>query len=239
VALIFHGSEVRRPGPHAQRYPWSPFADPRHTAATERLVRATDTVHRLLAEFDGPVFVSTLDLLDDVPRATWLPVVVGRDAFRPAPPVLERPRPVFVHAPSSPMLKGSDVVDRVLRDLDSEGVLEYRRLDGVPSAFVGDFLREADVVVDQVVLGNPGVLAAEAMAAGRVVVAHLSDEVRARFPRPVPVVEATPGSLTEVAREICAARERYAETAAEGPAFAADLHSGRRSAQVLETLLAG
>jgi len=238
VALLFHGSEVRRPAAHALRYAASPFADPAHAEATARLVAATDRVHGLLADYEGRVFVSTPDLLDDLPQATWLPVVVGRDAFRPGPPVLERARPVVVHAPSSPMLKGSALIDRVLGELAREGVLEYRRLDGIPSAFVGDFLREADVVVDQVVLGNPGVLAAEAMAAGRLVIAHLSAAVRERFPVEIPVVEATPDLLEDVLRAVCADRTHFRSVAAAGPAFTAAVHSGERSAQVLADFLA-
>jgi hypothetical protein len=235
--VLLHGSETRRPAPHAERYAWSPFGRSENATQTSRLVKATDTVHALLERWDGPVFVSTLDLLDDVPGATWLPVVVGPDLFRPAPPPLQRERPVVVHAPSSPLLKGTGFVEPVLRRLDAEGVIDYRPLAVVPAAFVGDLLRDADVVVDQVVLGNPGVLAAQAMAAGRVVVAHLAEPVRERFPLPVPVAEATPADLEDVLRAVCADRERYAAQAATGVAFARELHDGRRSAAVLAGLV--
>jgi hypothetical protein len=93
------------------------------------------------------------------------------------------------------------------------------------------------VVVDQVVLGNPGVLAAQAMAAGRVVVAHLPQLVRERFPLPVPVVEATPADLEAVLRNVCADRARYSEQAASGIEFARTLHDGRRSAAVMAGLM--
>jgi hypothetical protein len=237
AAVLLHGSEARRPGPHAQRYPVSPFGRPEYAADADRLTTATGTVHELLARWDGPVFVSTLDLLDDVPDATWLPVVVGPDLFRAAPDVLVRARPVVVHAPSSPMLKGSEWVDPLLERLDAEGLVEYRRMSDLAAAFVGDFIREADVIVDQVVLGNPGVLAAQAMAAGRVVVAHLLPHVRERFPLAPPVVEATPADLEAVIRDIVADRERYRQLAADAAAFARELHDGRRSAAVLAGFL--
>ncbi len=238
VALLFHGSEVRRPAPHAEAYDWSPFRDPRHAGPTARMAGITERVHALIEGFDGPVFVSTPDLLDDLPGATWLPVVVGPDFFRPAPPALTGPRPVVVHAPSSPLLKGTAVIDPVLEALDAEGLIEYRRLSTVPSAFVGDFIREADVVADQIVLGNPGVLAAEALAAGRLVVAHVAEHVRARCPLPLPVVEATPPTFEAVMRQICADREAYHETARQGSEFAAQVHSGGLSAGVLGRFLA-
>jgi hypothetical protein len=237
VGLVFHGSEVRRPDRHADEYEFSPFRDPAMAAATARLVEATRRVHKLAADFDGPVFVSTLDLLDDVPAATWLPVVVGGDCFRPAPLALRRRRPVVVHAPSSPFLKGTATIDRVLARLDQEGLIEYRRLDAVPSAFVGDFIREADVVVDQIVLGNPGVLATESLAAGRLVVAHVAEHVRRRFPSPPPIVEATPATIEDVLRSVCREPDAFRDTAGQGPDFAERVHSGRLSAAVLEEFL--
>ena len=188
-------------------------------------------------DLGGPVFVSTLDLLDDLPSATWLPVVVGADSFRPAPPVLRRRRPVVVHVPSNPFLKGTSVIEPVLRRMHSQGVVEYRRLDNMPSAFVGDFIREADVVVDQIVLGNPGVLAAEAMASGRLVLAHIAPHVRARFPVAPPVVEATPDTFESVLRAVARDPQAYRETAELGPLFAERLHSGALSAQVLADFL--
>ncbi len=237
VALVFHGSEIRRPGRHAAEYDWSPFRNKRHQAATARAKAITDRVHALLADFTGPVFVSTPDLLDELPNATWLPIVVERDFYRPAPPVLTRPRPVVVHAPSSPLLKGTAVIDEVLERLDAEGLVEYRRLSEVPSAFVGDFIREADVLADQIVLGNPGVMAAEALAAGRLVVAHVAEKVRARCPLPLPVVEATPPTFEAVMRDISAHPESYQPLAAQGPVFADTVHSGALAAQVLRTFL--
>ena len=106
--------------------------------------------------------MSTPDLLDHVPGAVWLPGVVGPASFLPTAPALTGRRPVVAHAPSSSWLKGSEWVDPVLQRMDKEGLLTYRRLQNLPPIMVPSLLREVDVVVDQVVLGNPGVLAAQA-----------------------------------------------------------------------------
>jgi len=108
-------------------------------------------------------------------------------------------------------------------------------VQGVPSIFMADLIREVDVVVDQVVLGNPGVLAAETMAAGRLAVAHLPDHIRARYP--APIVEANRFTLEAVIREIAAERSRYAEIARAGSAFTKEFHDGAKSAGVLHQFL--
>ena len=90
VGLVMHGSETRDPRRHRAREEFSPFADPRDPL-TKKLQAKVDLLLPKVAEFaaaGGPVFVSTPDQLDDLPWATWLPVVV--DPVRTAP---RRPGP--------------------------------------------------------------------------------------------------------------------------------------------------
>ncbi|MGO0576768.1 hypothetical protein [Ornithinimicrobium panacihumi] len=244
--VLWHGSEIRDLREHAARYPHSPFAAEWDDYFT-LLQSIVDANRARLADVDGPVLVSTPDLLDVLPGATWLPLVVDVERFATAAgqahPALGGERPVVLHAPSNPRLKGTAVVEEVLTRLDGEGVVEYRRLSGVPHDQMAGFVADADVVVDQIVLGNPGVLVAESWAAGRLVVAHLSDEVRRRMQEAdpegadVPVVEADPTSLEEVVREIAAHPESFRGTAESGVGWARRNHDGRRSAAVLDEAL--
>jgi len=237
VALLFHGSELRRPRDHTRLTPWSPFYQAQTQVLTASLERKTELVHAVLADFDGPVLVSTPDLLDYLPRAVWVPVVVGAASFVRTPPALTGRRPVVAHAPSSSWLKGSEWVDPVLQRMEREGLLTYRRLENVPPIMVPSLLREVDVVVDQVVMGNPGVLAAQAMAAGRLVLSHLPDPVRRRFADPPPVVETTPATLEQVLLSVIENPEHYSQIAARGVEFARKYHDGRMSARVLTAAL--
>ena len=237
VALLFHGSEVRRPRENARLTSWSPFYRQETRALTAALERKTEMVHEALAGFDGPVLVSTPDLLDHVPAAVWMPIVVGPASFLPTSPALTGRRPIVAHAPSSGWLKGSEWVDPVLQRMDREGLLTYRRLQNLPPSMVPSLLREVDVVVDQVVLGNPGVLAAQAMAAGRLVLAHLPERVRRRFPDPPPVVEATPATIESVLLSVIENPEHYSQIAARGVGFAHKYHDSRMSARILTEAL--
>ena len=237
VALLFHGSEVRRPRDHARFTPWSPFYRAQTQVLTANLERTTERVHEALADFDGPVLVSTPDLLDHVPGAVWLPAVVGPSSFLTTAPALTGRRLVVAHAPSSSWLKGSEWVDPVLQRMDKAGLLTYRRLQNLPPIMMPSMLREVDVLVDQVNLGNPGVLAAQAMAAGRLVLAHLTEPVRRRFPEPPPVVETTPANIEQVLLSVIENPEHYGAIAARGVGFARAYHDGRMSAHVLTEAL--
>ncbi|NHC15475.1 hypothetical protein [Motilibacter deserti] len=237
VGVVCHGSEIRDPRLHGRLYEHAPFGD--EFDDVPRLQEVADRNARILNGFAGPVFVSTPDLLDSLPHAVWLPVTVLEPDFAPGSAVLERDVPVVLHAPSSPRWKGTSAIEPVLARLVAEGLVDYRRLDAVPPAQLPALLREADVVIDHVVVGNYGVLACQALAAGRVVVGHVSDRVRRRVPLPVPIVEATPPTLEAVLRSLLADRAAARAAAAEGPGFVRALHDGRLAASVLRPWLSG
>lgn len=235
VAVVCHGSDIRRPLWHRQTYPFSPFTD--GWEQLDALVARTARNGSILRALTVPVFVSTPDLLDDVPFAQWLPVVVGQGDFDAAPEPLRRRAPVVMHLPSSARFKGTDVIDGVGERLAAEGLIDYRSLRDVPAGDVPARLREADVVVDHLVIGNYGVLACQAMAAGRVTVGHVHDRVRRRVPRELPIIEANPDTIEAVLRGVLDDRGRARAVAAKGSGFVRELHDGRVSARVLASFL--
>jgi glycosyltransferase involved in cell wall biosynthesis len=92
-------------------------------------------------------------------------------------------------------------------------------------------------VLDSFRTGNYGVAACEGLAAGRIVVAHISEEVRRRTREltgeELPIVEATPESLAEVLLGIVEDPTRALGIAAAGPEFVRRFHGGSRSGAVL------
>jgi len=240
VGLVLHGSEARDPRRHRARTEFSPFADPRDPL-TKKLQARVDAllpqVQAFAAQGRGPVFVSTPDQLDDVPMASWLPVVIDVTRWTPAQDTLTRPVPLFVHAPSNPQLKGTAVVESVLAPLAERGVIEFRLVTGLPPEEAARLIGAADVVVDQLRLGLYGVLGCEAMARGRLVLGQLGDALRARVDRPVPIVEVTPRSLAETVERVLDDRDWAREEAGKGPGFVAAVHDGRRSAAALARFL--
>lgn len=242
VGLIFHGSDVRDPDWHMSVEPRSHYAD--DPAYAERFRRVSRRSRQLIEDLDPPVFVSTLGMLDEVPGATWLPVVVDPSLWERA----ERPfessgaeppdRPLrVVHVPSDSHIKGTPLIEGVLDDLSTKGVIQYRAAVGVPHAEMPGVYGEADVVLDSFRAGGYGVAACEAMAAGRLVVAHIAPRTRDRVPlytgESLPIVEATVDTLGDVLVDIARRRGHYREIAARGPGFVHRNHNGTRSGEIL------
>jgi len=240
VGLVFHGSELRDPRRHAAEHRWSPFRD----TSDEWVQRVQATVDMLRPDveaFAGPCLVSTPDLVGDLEGSTWLPVVVDCEVWTPRPQRSERDVPLVLHTPSRAAIKGSAFVDEALAPLVAEGLLEYRRIEGVPPDQMPVVLGEADIVLDQFAIGSYGVLACQAMATGTAVIGHVSPEVRTAVEQAtgqsVPIVEATPDSLQEVMRLLLAERGMCRAAAQAGPAFVRSVHDGSRSARILAEVM--
>lgn len=237
VALLFHGSDLRDPDRHLADEPLSYFSV---DASFADEMRARTTRSRALVEHTrAPVFVSTPDLLSEIPDASWLPVVVDVEAWSrgTTAPLSGNSKPVVVHVPSSSSIKGTSLIDPILRRLHAEGVIQYRSVSGVPHAEVRELVRLSDIVVDQVRGGPYGVAACEAMAAGRIVVSHVAETVRERVVtlsgHTLPVVEAVPDTLEEVLRNVLAHPQRAQGIAERGTDFVRHWHDGRVSGSVL------
>ncbi|MGO1770210.1 MAG: hypothetical protein ACTHZX_09675 [Microbacterium sp.] len=237
AGLLIHGTEMRDPQQHLNMYEASPFRD--HARDFPRLAEHVAQTRNVIDESGLRTFVTTPDMLDFVPGATLVPVVVDVDAHTAAAetPALTRQRPVVLHAPSNPALKGTATIEPVLEALEAAGRIRYKRVQSVPNSAMPSLIGKADVVVDQIALGNVGVLAAEAMAAGRLVVAHVHERVRLRTGGNLPVVDATPTTFSAVMREILDDRDRFTDIAAAGPSWARSHHDGRASAGALAPFL--
>ena len=240
--MVAYGSELRLPSRHRASSPHSPFHDRSWTAQDQMEIVATRTAE-LLARANAPVFVATPDMLLDWPAATWLPIIVDTEKWVVGPPPLERERPIVVHAPTNAVLKGSDRIEPTMQRMHDAGLIEYRRVQGIAAADMPAFYGSADIVLDQFLLGNYATAAIESLSTGRLVIAHVDEQVRAHVlassGREVPVVEATTDTLESVITGILADRPRFRRIAAIGPDFVRGLHDGSATAGILGTFLHG
>ncbi len=124
-----------------------------------------------------------------------------------------RARPKILHAPSREDVKGTSHVVAAVEALRAEGLeLEFRLLKGVPRAEVLAALRDADILVDELWLHGPGVLSAEAMSLGTLVLTRTMGGA--------PVVPVTVDTLKDRLREAVLDVERRVALAREARAWA-------------------
>lgn len=236
VAYLGHGTDVRLPSRHIAGNALSYYDDPALYLPRAEQLAARNIA--LVSDSGRPVFVSTPDLLVDLPQAIWCPVAVDPARWT-APDRAEREpgAPLRVaHAPSVAAYKGTQLIMPTLERLRDEGVIEFDLIQGVPSHDMPARFAQADVLLDQFRAGAYGVAACEALAAGCLVAGQVSDQVRTVVQRDtgheLPIIEATPDSLEATLREL-ASRNDLAARRTAGINFIREVHDGRRAARAL------
>ncbi|MEO5580553.1 MAG: glycosyltransferase [Gemmatimonadaceae bacterium] len=163
VATFLMGSDVRDYDVFATQYGVSRWKVP-----SDRLTPVfADKLHTLRThERFGDAIFSVPDQMGLALRPyhhLQIPLLMNRFQFH----VPNRAVPLVVHAPSSPQVKGTDVIEDALATLRAEGVaFEFLSLCELPHRDLLDVLSNADVVVDELILHGPGWLSFEAMASG-------------------------------------------------------------------------
>ncbi len=162
-------------------------------------------------------------------RAAFLPYAsVDPREWTPAAEPANGP-PLIVHAPSDPRVKGTDHVVAAVERLRAEGVdLRFELVEGIPLAAAETVYRRAAIVVDQMLAGWYGGLAVEAMALGKPVVCAVREDSLRYVPpdlaEALPIVRATPKTLTDVLRRLLLAPEERRAAGAAGRAFVQRWH---------------
>lgn len=148
---------------------------------------------------------------------------------------------MVLHAPTNPLVKGTALIEPTVERLSADGIIDYQRIIKVPASEMPRRYAAADVVLDQFALGIYATTSIEAMAAGRLVMAHLHDQVREHILEvtglEAPIVEATPDTIGEVLRDIAERPDHYREIAQRGPEYVDAVHNGVLAARVLSPFL--
>ena len=228
VLMTYQGCDVRPKASCPCRHPEC-FAGARYRQpAAERVLRRADRV-----------FFLNPDLRHWLPGATFVPYAsVDPREIQPVP-ASDGAELVVAHAPTDRQVKGTRHVEEAVAELQREGLpIRLDLIEGVTRDEVLRRVAEADVVVDQVLIGWYGAFAVEAMALGRPVLAYIreGEPEDNPFGAALPIVRTTAATLAGELRALAADRERRLELGAAGRRFAEEHHDPR---QIARTVLEG
>lgn len=140
-------------------------------------------------------------------------------------PSVTTTKPLLVHSPTAPILKGSEYIISALNDLRSKYDFEFVLLTNKPREEVQAKIQSCDIFIDQIVLGAHGLAFCEAMAYGKPVVCYIAEKVlENHFPEDCPVVNANPTTIhAQLEMLLQNATLRY-ELGVKGRAYAEKYH---------------
>jgi len=195
-----------------------------------------DQKRQTIARFDryaDGTYALNPDLLHVLPpRARFLPYGhIDLREWQPSPHHPgSRDRPLVIHAPSHQGAKGTRHIIEAVNRLKSEGVdLDFTLVEQLSNTDARKVYEEADLVVDQLLVGWYGGLAVECMALGKPVVCYIrEDDLRFIDPEmrsQLPLIRADPHTIYDVLKEWLGNRlHRLAEVGTQGRAYVERWH---------------
>jgi hypothetical protein len=219
IFMTFHGSDVRLRSKHLDADPWSYFRFADVPCDEDEITKRLQVVRTY-----ARMFVCSPVNRTWVPDAAFHPRAVDlRDWPYSDPPL--RDVPLVVHVPSRRGTKGTDAVLKAVEAARDAGArFEFRLIEGVPNASVKQILQDADILVDNLLLGDYEVTGLEAMALGRTVISRVTPVVAETIGRDIPVLHADPDSFADVLARAVADPDLRAATGKASRAFVEEVH---------------
>jgi hypothetical protein len=217
--FTFHGSDIRIRRIHEQINPWSYY---RHSDIASDDDRTEKTIEAIRT-YANRMFVVSVDYLPFVPEAEVVERVIDLAGWPEQAPE-QRARPLVVHVPGQRGTKGSDYVIAGMSRLIEEGLeVDFQLLEGVSHDEAARAIRNADIVVDNLLTGDYEVVSLEAMASSRVSLANIQAAVATAYPD-VPVVSVNPDTFVERMRGLVGNIDERRALAARGRPYVARIH---------------
>ena len=230
----FHGTDIRYIFNDAPL----PFA-PKESVSPEERLQRQERLLRLIGKSDG-IILHSMGQYPYLPTPLQVPVYIVplRVDIRRLEPKYETgsKRLRIVHAPTDRRFKGTERILRSLEHVREE--FELVLVEGKTPEKALEIYRTADIIIDQISGGSYGVLAIEAMALGKPVIAYISEQTRLRHPL-LPVVSADFDSLGEVVSSLISDRQRRILLGKNGREYAERYHDNVRVTALLPDLYAG
>jgi hypothetical protein len=149
----------------------------------------------------------------------------------------ERARPLVLHAPSDPTVKGTALIEAALGELADRFDFEYVAVRNRPHDEAMRLYRTADLVIDQVLAGWYGGFAVELMAMGKPVACYIRDPdldfVPAAMRRDLPLLRIHPSNLAGDLAVIFRHRDKWREWGEQGRKFVLKWHNPHRIAAAM------
>jgi glycosyltransferase involved in cell wall biosynthesis len=84
--------------------------------------------------------------------------------------------------------------------------------------------KEADLIIDQLLLGSYGLFSIEAMAMGKPVLTWISDFMKDKYPDDLPIISANPDSIKDKLKNILDNRDMLLEIGKKGRKYVEKYH---------------
>jgi len=199
IFFTFQGSDIRRRGYFLKRFKTDVYKDCKEITHKKffdffRLLRL-----KIAVFLANKTFVLNPDLKLISPSSEMLPYGnVDLDNWFPVGFKRKDNSLIILHAPTNRALKGTKYLIEAVSKLKKEGYpVNLKLLEGIKHNQMREFCRDADIVVDQLLIGWYGGFAVETMALGKPVVCYLNEDLfyLVSWAKDIPIINANSATV--------------------------------------------
>lgn len=235
--VTYNGCDVRQKYVNMQRTPIAPCHNPNCYGGqcnSGRLDEYRRQGVKRMERYARHMWAITPDLLHFLPRekSSFLPCTISHwDEVQPNLPKLEK-RLKIVHAPTNREAKGSDFILAAFEKIKQTygETVEIQLVENIPHNEALKIYQEADLIIDQILIGWYGAFAVEAMKMGKPVIARIAEEDLLFIPEQQAkevretVINSDPNTIEEVLRRCVEDRAFLKERSEASLAYAHRWH---------------
>jgi len=133
-----------------------------------------------MAKYVRQMWAVNPDLLNFLPKekASFLPYAVIMDKSPPKKPTFDKKKLKVVHAATNRAAKGSEIIIAAMEQVKrtAAGRVEFQIVENLPHQQATKVYREADLIIDQILIGWYGGFAVEVMSMGKPVICRIAKE---------------------------------------------------------------
>jgi len=188
----------------------------------------------IIKKFSNKILVSTPDLLELVgDEAILLPNTVDLEYWKKPNRKIKNNKLRIIHAPSRRFLKGTEVILKAIQDLKKRENVKFSLIEGEDFDKVKNLYQNADIAIDQLLIGWYGIFAIECMALGIPVVANIREDLKVSFFPELPVIHATKKTLPLVLSKLVEDQDLRKDVGRKGKQFVENYHDSSKVAKKL------
>ena len=133
-------------------------------------------------------------------------------------------KPLIVHAPTSPEFKGTPYILSAIEELKQSYDFDFKLVQGVSHEEAVKIYAKADLIIDQILTGSYGLFCIEAMAMGKPVICYISDFMKEKYPKDLPVISANPDNIKETIKNFLTNRDSAEDLRNKGRSYVEKYH---------------
>jgi hypothetical protein len=243
--VTYNGCDARQKYPTTKRRTISACHDPdcyEGMCNSGRRDRCKRKSIRKMAAYVKHMWAVNPDLLYFLPpeKSSFLPYAVAVDTTGVVPPDFSKRKLTIVHSPTNRACKGSSYILDALQHIrkSHRNYFEVKLVENVPHEHALHMYRQADLVIDQLLVGWYGGFAVEAMSMGKPVICRIESEDLRFVPKQMAddvlraFIQGEPPTITDVILRCLEDRRFLREKAEAGTEYARTWHDPRYVARI-------